>query len=39
MLQSDAAVRFLHVGMLQHDPSGRLAFLHRTAEVPPAATT
>lgn len=32
MLQDDAAVRFLHVGMLQHDPAGRLAFLHRTAE-------
>ena len=32
MLQDDAAVRFLHVGMLQHDPAGRMAFLHRTAE-------
>lgn len=32
MLQPDAAVRYLHVGMLQHDPAGRLAFLHRTAE-------
>ncbi len=32
MLQDDAVVRFLHVGMLQHDPVGRLAFLHRTAE-------
>ena len=23
---------YLHVGMVQHDPAGRIAFLHRTAE-------
>ena len=32
MLQESAAVRFLHVAMLQHDPEGRVAFMHRTAE-------
>lgn len=25
-------VSYLHVGMVQHDPAGRIAFLHRTAE-------
>ena len=25
-------VHYLHVGMVQHDPAGRIAFLHRTAE-------
>lgn len=25
-------MRYLHAGMIQHDPSGRPAFLHRTAE-------
>ena len=32
MLQEPASVRFLHVAMLQHDPEGRIAFMHRTAE-------
>ena len=32
MLQEPSAVRFLHVAMLQHDPEGRAAFMHRTAE-------
>ena len=25
-------MRYLHAGMIQHDPSGNPAFLHRTAE-------
>ena len=25
-------VKYLHAGMIQHDPSGNPAFLHRTAE-------
>ena len=32
MLHEPAAMRFLHVAMLQHDPEGRIAFMHRTAE-------
>lgn len=32
MLQEPTSVRFLHVAMLQHDPEGRIAFMHRTAE-------
>ena len=30
-LQADL-VQYLHAGMIQHDPQGRPAFLHRTAE-------
>ncbi|KAK9839306.1 hypothetical protein WJX81_006877 [Elliptochloris bilobata] len=29
---NDKPVSYLHVGMVQHDPAGRIAFLHRTAE-------
>ena len=25
-------MKYLHAGMIQHDPSGNPAFLHRTAE-------
>lgn len=32
MLREPTTVRFLHVAMLQHDPEGRVAFMHRTAE-------